>query len=465
MANDAHTYRYLRPSTADVAASSVGLATAGGMTATGPVANPYFYTGFVIRADIAAVGMLAVANVATARYYQPRPTISRDPVVTCDGERLRFESFSSCCGVYARLDMLSDALDGQVRSRGTTNVDVNSPLRDALVRVGGSDPMHLAVGADELAVATLDGSVVEKKVPLPERWLRGFAEVQSITAPFDLRAELSPIEATRFLRSLPTGFRNDVLWVVPAGRTLRQSTRPTPGAVCLSGSHRLEALRPLLRFATALRVYGPTVDARAGAHPVASAWELALPGMRLVLTLSPEPNRGFSGEGSLLDALATDEVGQDAELVGAMLNFEPRVEVDLLVERCGLPPDRVKAALAQLGTAGRVGFDVTEAAYFHRELPYSSARIEAMNPRLRNARALLEAGAVKLEGETATVHVEDRVHRVRFGPDGRVAGCTCPWWTEYRGTRGKCKHALAAELARRGEQEVGAERKGVAAAP
>ncbi len=74
----------------------------------------------------------------------------RDPVVTCNGDRLRFESFSACGGVYARLDVLQEALDGDVVELGTTNVDVNVPLRKALARVGGNDPLHLAVGDDEV---------------------------------------------------------------------------------------------------------------------------------------------------------------------------------------------------------------------------------------------------------------------------------------------------------------------------
>ena len=68
-----------------------------------------------------------------------------------------------------------------------------------------------------------------------------------------------------------------------------------------------------------------------------------------------------------------------------------------------------------------MGYDVAEAAYFHRELPYDAARVEAMNPRLANARALVAAGAVRLEGELATVAVGDHGHRVRFD-DGRWGG-------------------------------------------
>ena len=449
MSGATHSYAYLGSSGIDPVSGSVGLQTAGGVTLAGPAANPRFFTGFLAGAEQAAAGLLAVAGVAQARYYQPQRVGLRDPVVTCNGDRLRFESFSGCCGVYARLDVLSEALDGEVHDRGTTNVDVNGPLRQALARVGGADPLHVAVGPDELAVTTLDGPVVEKKVPLPERWLRGFAEVQVLAAGFDLRAELTAAEGLRFLRALPAGARTGAaLWAVPAGRSLRLASRPMPGAICVPGPQRLAALGPLLRHARGLRAYGPLVGP--ASPPTASAWELVLEGMRLLVMVSPEPYRGFSGEGAVLEALAGDQVDADADLVGALLAFEPRVEVDLLAERSGLSPAQVLAALGQLGTAGRVGYDLAEAAYFHRELPYDAARVERLNPRLANARALVAAGAVHLDGALATVVVGDHRHRVRFDADGGAA-CTCSWWARYRGGRGKCKHVLAAELARAGQ--------------
>ncbi|MFC5746419.1 SWIM zinc finger family protein [Actinomadura rugatobispora] len=441
-AGPAQAYTYSRPS--GLAGGLLGLSTSGGTTSAGPRQHPHFFSGLLTRPAPAAAALLALADVAQTRYHRPRPTSFRDPVVTCNGDRLRLESFSACCGVYARLDVLQPALDGEVHERGTTNVDVNGPLRESLARVGGDDPLHLAVGADELAVTTLDGAVVEKKVPLPDRWLRGFAEVQVITSGFDPRAALPGPEAVRFLRGLPKG-RNGVLWAVPAGRGLRITSRPAPGAVCLPGPDRLRTMLPLLRFARGLRAYGPAVTASGG--PAASVWELELPGMRYVLALSPESHRGFSGEGAVLDALATEEAADDAELVGALLSFEPRVEPDLLAERAGIGLPRARAALTQLGTAGRVGYDTAEAGFFHRELPYDPERVTAMNPRLRDARALAERGMVTLDGpDAAEVKVEDRLHRVRFGGDG--ASCTCQWWTEYRGGRGPCKHVIAARIVR-----------------
>ncbi|WP_210594192.1 SWIM zinc finger family protein [Streptomyces sp. GESEQ-35] len=454
MTQASQTYAYLRPSAVHRTAGggTLSLQTSGGATPAGQKTHPRFFHGFLARPQVAAAGLLCVADVAAVRYYQPQRPALIDPVVTGNGDRLRFESFSGCCGVYARLDMLGDALDGDDIGHGTTNVDVNNPLREALTRVGPTDPLLLEVGPDELAVTTFDGPVVEKKVPLPDRWLRGFAETQVVASGFDLRAELSAVEAVRFLRSLPRpgasrGASRGTRWVVPAGRSLRASARPVPGAVCLPGPERLSALTRVLRHATGLRIHGPAVTA--GSSLAASAWEVRLPGMRLTLTLTlaPDTSRGFSGEGGVLDALAAEESAEDAELVSVLLAWDPAVDIADLAAQSGLTPRRVRAALTRLGTAGRIGYDVAEAAHFHRELPYDTGRAERHNPRLRAAHALVEADAVRLDGELATVTVDGHVHRVRLS-EGRLT-CTCRWWAEYRGGRGPCKHALAVRIVRR----------------
>ncbi|GAA4061728.1 SWIM zinc finger family protein [Nonomuraea soli] len=432
MTTATQAYSYAAPSS--LTAGHLGFSTSGGAGLA-----PRFFSGVITQPAPAAAALLGVADVAMTRYHQPRPGWTRDPVVTCGGDRLRFESFSACGGVYARLDLLGPALDGEVFDRGTTNVDVNPPLRVALARVGARDGLHLGVGADELTVTTLDGAVVEKKVPLPERWLRGFAEVQVIAAGMDQRAELTGVSAVRFLRSLPKRAAAD-LWAVPAARDLRVSDHPSAGAVHLAGVGRLATLMPLLRFAKALRVYGPAGGSSSAAS---SAWELELPGMRYTLVLSPERWRGFSGEGASLLDLAGEETEADADVVGMLLNYEPEVETGLLADRAGLPVSRVRAALTQLGMAGRVGYDLGEAAYFHRELPYDREHVRELHPRLSSARALVAAGAVRLLGDRALVRTDGGVREVVLA-DG---SCTCPWWWDHRGSRGPCKHVLAAGIA------------------
>ncbi|MFF3958875.1 SWIM zinc finger family protein [Streptomyces sp. NPDC001890] len=453
MTRSVQALAYARPSALESSQSGqlLGLETSGGLTPRGAESRPRFFSGFLTSPGIAARGLLAVADVASTRYYQRTLPASLDPVVTGNGDRLRFESFSGCCGVYARLDVLQDGLDGARTGHGTTNVDVNNPLREALSRIAGDDPLHLRVGPDEMAVTTLDGPVVEKKVPLPDRWLRGFAEAQVVSAGFDLRAELPAAEAVRFLRSLPRSGNasRGARWVVPAGKTLRPTTRPVAGAVCLPGPERLVALQRVLRHATSLRVYGPVADGAA----TASAWEVVLPGMRLTLTLSPDASRGFSGEGGVLDALATDDAAADAELVSVLLAWEPRIDTADLAEQSGLTVERVRAALTRLGTAGRVGYDLADAAYFHRELPYDADRAERHNPRLVAARQLAGSGAVVLDQDVAAVTSGERRYQVRE-KDGMLS-CTCQWWADYRGRRGPCKHALAVRMVRRGTPVVG----------
>jgi hypothetical protein len=174
-----------------------------------------------------------------------------------------------------------------------------------------------------------------------------------------------------------------------------------------------------------------------------------MPALRLSLTLSPEPYRGFSGEGAVLESLASDEAADDADLISALLSWDPTIDVDALASASGLNARRVRDALTQLGTAGRVGYDVAEAGYFHRTLPYSADVVDRMNPRLVAARALAEAGGVTATGDLAVVRSGATAYQVRLSAAGY--SCTCPWWAKHRGERGPCKHALAFRMVHAGD--------------
>jgi SWIM zinc finger len=441
-----HTYAYLGPSTVTETdgRAEVSLATSGGRSP-----NPYFFSGFLGAPRQTAQALLVVAEVARTRYYEPPNMVAAriaaaDPVVTSNVDRLRFESFSACAGVYARLDLEPGVLDGRAYDWGTTNVDFNPPMRAALARIHDDESVLMHVGHDEVRVTTLGGSAVEKKVPLPERWLKGFAEVQVASAQMLLQQELPAVEARRFLQSLPRTKSRSVAWAVPAGRGLRLSSRAAAGAVCLAGPERLRLLEKLLPFAKTLRAYGPPPSATGAAAP--SVWELELDGARVVFAVSPELFRGFSGEGGVLSDLASaDETVVDA--VAEALHGEPEIDTEEVAEATGLERTSVQTALGALGAAGRVGYDLAHGAYFHRELPYDRAVLETMHPRLLGARRLVEEGAVTLGDDSATVRSGDVEYVVRF-EDG-VARCTCPWFARHRGERGPCKHVLAVEHARR----------------
>jgi len=224
-------------------------------------------------------------------------------------------------------------------------------------------------------------------------------------------------------------------------------TTHRPGAACLAGPKRLAELRPLLRFTRRLRVYAP----ESGGQPAPSAWELTLgvAGARFTLTLSPEKYRGFSGEGALLAALGAapgaTTAAADADLISLLLGWDPVISLSRLTDDSSLPAERAVAALATLATWGKVGYDLADAAYFRRELPLGAV-VERTHPRLADARSLVAGGQVILTDGGAM----SSGHRVTFGlADPAKDTCTCPWWARYQGTRGPCKHVLAARIAAR----------------
>jgi hypothetical protein len=428
-------YRYARPST--VGDDGVALATDGLLDPT------VFFDGFVESPDQAAVALLTVARVARTRFYETPNVIAAriaaaDPVVTSGPTALRFESFSACAGVHARFDALPEGLDTRRSAPGTVNVDFNPPMREALARVAGSQPLRMKVGFDAVEVETFDGAVQERRVPLPERWFKGFSEVQVAAARMEPVAEVRGVETMRFLRGLPRGAGGrSTLWAVPSGKGLRLAARATPRALAVAAPERLRVLEPVARFVKALRGYG------APGEEAATTWVAELAGARLTVTLSPALSRGFSGEGGLLHDLADETLGIEAEFLDASLAGRWTLTDDDL-RATGMTAERARRALSWLGAHGRLGFDVVEGTYFRRELPFPPAALTADPPRLRDARKLQAQGAVRLVDEHAA-HVESggATYEVREG--GR---CTCPWWARHAGDRGPCKHVLAVALER-----------------
>jgi hypothetical protein len=197
-------------------------------------------------------------------------------------------------------------------------------------------------------------------------------------------------------------------------------------------------------------VYAPPADA--ASLPAPSAWELTFGPARLTFTLSPEKHRGFSGEGALLGGLAAD-TDADAGLLAALLPWGARLDPARLSVTTGLPPERVGLSLSRLAASGSVGYDLAEQSFFHRELPFTVA--EKDHPRLRDARALVAEGKVARTPTGALVgggadpgdEATAAGHRVTFASPRDL--CTCPWWGKHQGTRGPCKHVLAARLAAR----------------
>lgn len=401
----------------------------------------HYLSARALQPDVTARGLRAVSEIVGARFYVPPSMLARilreaDPVATVSPGAVRFEGFSACCSAYIRLDLGDGALEVRDRRNGTTNVDFGPELRGALASVGKTAALDLSIGAEGVAVTRDGHEIVEKKVPLPLRWIRGFAEVQVVIAEMEPAFRLSRVAAQRFLRALPRGKADHLQWISCTAGMARSATRETAGAVPLRGGHRLRVLEPLAALADGMEVH---VNRRTGA----TSWALDFGSQRLWLVLNAEPWRGFSGDGGLLSRIAGGDTPAEAA-VRAQLNWQDRIEVDQLHRTTGHNAEEVEQALARLAAAGLLGFDLGTGGYFHRVLPFDMSRIEAMNPRLKAARGLVEAGAVRIEGDGAQVESDAVVHTVSTEDAGWR--CTCPWFAKNGRERGPCKHVLAVEM-------------------
>ena len=431
-------YRYDHPSELRARGSGRDLALASDRSVP---ANRGFLKARAIYPDVTAKSLRAISEIVGSRFYVPPSMLAKilreaDPVATVGGDAVRFEGFSACCSAYIRLDLDDDALQIEERQKGTTNVDFGPELRGALASVSRETDMGVSIGAEAVEIVTDGSAIVEKKVPLPLRWVKGFAEVQLAISGMEPAFSLPRVAAQRFLRGLPRGKNDQRTWVSVAGAMARLSAREVKGAVPLRGSHRLRVFEPLVGLADSLDVH---VNRTTGA----SSWALNFGAQRLWLVLNAEPWRGFSGDGGLLSQMAVEEKSGLAAIT-AQLKWQDKIDPERLAVATSLSPDVVDVALAKLAAGGRLGFDLSRSAYFHRELPFDMARIEALNPRLKAAKALFEKGAVRWDGADAEVVADDVVHRVTGHETDWQ--CTCPWYAKHAGQRGPCKHVLAVEM-------------------
>lgn len=446
------TYRYPQASALTRAAAGSGPQRLQLATCSVGDAHPHFFSGRLAQPERTAKLLLSLMAVVHARFHVPAAMLARilaqaDPVVTSSDDRLRFEGFSACCGAYARLDLHPGALVGEHFGRGTTNVDFNQPMLSALAMVRAADPVSLSVGQSSVELETAQGSVVERKVALPLRWLRGFVEVQAVQRRMQQQLEISGPEAARFLKGLPRmQTHRRATWIVPLGRGLRLSqVEPKGSAVRVGGLERLRSLERVAAQCKSLRIYSdPTTGA--------TGWVLVFDDCRYQLLISPEVWRGFSGEGQVLESLAGRAWREVLKRVQAQLTWNAVIEPDQLAKRADVTLSDAQDALAALAARGLVGFDLDAGAYFHRELPFDLSAVEKLQPRLKAARKLIEDDRVRLERGAADQATTQAFvasggveHHVRLSADD--AKCTCPWYAKHQSERGPCKHVLAVRIA------------------
>lgn len=402
---------------------------------------PCFFWGNLTDPYITAKCWTTIAKVVRSS-FGPVPPSLRDPIVSAGTEKIRFEGFSSCNGVYVRLDMKPEALDGEFIANGTTNVDFNEPMLNALNAIQKNERVTLAVGQKDMQVITTKTKVVEKKVSLPTRWIKGLTSVQLYLADMTHKFQLSKIQTIQLFHGLPKGnVKSDFYISNRAGRFMF-STLATNDAVRIGGIHRLRLLESVLPLADQLFIYE-------SADKQTAAFVCEFGKMQLLMAFSPDAYRGFSGEGKALDQLTENLPMEWVYGLNGLLKANETFDPTLVSIDHDIDFGTMDQLTANLSSIGLLGYDLMDQNHFYRQLPFKTERILSLNPRLKNAKKLLAEQEVKvikndngnIEAEVKGTHV---THRVQISSQHQH--CTCEWFTTYQGKRGICKHILAVKM-------------------
>lgn len=403
---------------------------------------PCFFWGSMVDPLLVSKCLLTISKVVKSN-FSPTPTRLLDPIVTAGQEQLRFEGFSSCNGVYARLDLLEDAVEGEFIANGTTNVDFNEPMLNTLNAVKKNEVMVMGVGDHEVKVSTSQGTVVEKKVSLPQRWIKGLTSVQLYLAEMDEKFELNKIQVVQFFQSLPRTTTRSAMYLSYRANRYHLSPIATPNSVKIGSIERLRLLEGLLPYIDSMTIY----QAKDGES---CAVQLYLKHMRFTLALSPEARRGFSGEGNVLEHMLQDIPLEWIHGLNSLLKANQTFNPTLISIEHAIDFKDMDQLAGSLSSMGLLGFDLHSREHYYRRLPFKLERILALNPRLKNAKKLITDDQIIFTKKhpndiEARVSGTDVQHTVIIKND--QPKCTCEWFNKHQTQRGLCKHILAVKMA------------------
>lgn len=402
---------------------------------------PCFFWGSLTDPYVTAKCWSTIAKVVRSS-FGPIPPSLRDPIVSAGSERLRFEGFSSCNGVYVRLDMKPEAVDGEFIANGTTNVDFNDPMLNALNAIQKNEKVTLAVGQQDVQVITSKAKVVEKKVTLPMRWIKGLTSVQLYLADMDLKFELNKIQTIQLFQSLPKGNVKGDFFITKRAGKFMFSTLATADSVRIGGVQRLRLLEGILAIVDKIFIYES--DDKQTCAVVCEFGK-----MQLLMAFSPDSYRGFSGEGNVLETMTENLPIEWVYGLNSLLKSNEMFDPTVLSIENDIDFGTMDNLTSNLSSMGLLGYDLSEKAHFYRRLPFKTERILSLNPRLKNAKKIIDNEEVEIVERKAD-YIEAKVkgsgvvHKVII--DNTSQRCTCDWFTAYQGKRGICKHILAVKM-------------------
>lgn len=417
-------------------------------------------------------------NVSTARrkYYDWLYQNDRDkwyvldPVISVHQDAVIFEAFSLDESVYGRVSVPSQKLETRGKTEyGTTNIDFSQTLADELYRVRSYRPANLKVSYEKVEMATDLGSSLEKKIDLPETWVRGFLQVQSASSlegvHFDLHSE-TVAEALAILdrKKEKIGPRS-IRFIFEKGKPVILSIDPWniictdrevyegdfEGEIRIWGRRRMKVLKELLPLSDRIQV-------KLLGSGMPSYWSVSVDGHRFDIGLSGWTSNDWAAQANF-DLLAS--TGQNSEsnvhLAERIIKEKMVLTPTQLSQLISCSASEATTALQTLCKNGQAMYDYIKGEYRWRQLIQQEITLQNPEEEERNqyAISLLKNNRVRLIGkseEGANYLTVEGKHvfepTLYLDKDGKVskASCTCSHYKRNELRKGPCAHLVAAVL-------------------
>jgi hypothetical protein len=397
-----------------------------------------------------------------------------DPVISVHPDAVIFEGFSLDESAYGRVSVPSNLLESFGDTDfGTTNIDFSQALADEIYRVRSYRPAWLKVAFEKVELSTSISSNVEKKIDLPESWVRGFLQVQSASTLDGIDLELHSQTLSQVLAEIERKREKEsprsIRFILKKGEKIKLIIDPwnievvdnhiytgeVEGEVRLWGRRRLFVMKDLLP-------YTDKVSVKLLGTGMPSYWTVELEGHRFDLGLSGWTDNDWAKKGNF-DLLAS---------TGSAKNVDIKKVEQILIQKLATTPaevaevmkiDRANAtfALQELCKNGQAMYDHLTGTYRWRQLLQQDIKLteNEEDERLKYAVELVKNKQVEvlsqktLEGGITeySIGVQGKNFYkpvIQLDLDGRIkfADCGCSFHRRNKLRQGPCSHIMAAVI-------------------
>lgn len=411
-----------------------------------------------------------------------------DPVISVHPDAVVMEVFSKDEGCYASLsfDHSFFASEGQVQY-GTTNIDFSPDLAQGIEQIRSFRETQLTIGqqavglTSQTAEALPTSEVIEKRINVPQSWLRGFLQVQSSAQlaadvfylkPLDLYNALRYLRLHADVKGKRRGLRIELeskqaprLVLEPHDVVINGSAEAYQGKVAkvvrLWGRRRLQLIKRFLP-------YTQSIEVRLLGNGMPSFWILRGEGMTLTVAITGFTASNWS-QALNFDLLLPRRADSLATLktVTSHLQSVWVAPLNEIANHTGLEVTACRAALQQACQQGLVTYDAAHQVYRYRPLteqPLDMSQFQFRQPAEKlaydllsrpNAISALTLNLIPQEGveisATITVKEDKREYlsQLKLNEEGQVskASCSCHQIMQHGLSQGACSHLIALRLA------------------